>query len=219
MNNAYSAAWQERIYQACYQHILPHMEKYHAEPNIEQCLPLMEPRIFAAFAGQACCDVARLVTKAAHKQYHHYTRNFTTVPVVLRELAVGNGDEVELRDRLAPCLTDFGRALERYAPVLLRFRQMLGHAEQAAWNNGTAIGEWAGEFFGGMAAVVAAAAGGYIAGSAIHRELQAENAHLQQAFQVMLQAYDQAMTALTQNSLGLIDWHRKELLVAVRNAC
>lgn len=216
MKTAYWTTLEERISQACYQHILPHLDQYRAEPDIEQCFPLMEPRIFAAFAVQACTDVAGLVVEVTSEQYRRGVRKVTTLPVALRDLQDECGNEPMARNHLSQCLMSFARALESYAPVLARFQQMAGQAHQAAWHNGIAVGEWASGLFNGLAGILVAAAGGYIAGSAIDREMQAECQRLQQAFQVMLQAYDQAMANLTQSALRVLRSHHRALMDAVR---
>lgn len=119
---------EERISAVCYQHIMLHLAPYRDEPDIEKCLPGMQPKIFAAFAMQACYDVAELIAAPGHYD--------------------------EICNYLSPCLNSFARALESYAPVLLQFEQMAGQAHQAAWNNGASIGEWAVDSFGAFPGLI-----------------------------------------------------------------
>src|SRR5438270_2606558 len=186
MNRAYAAALEQRISQACYLHIQPHLERYQAEPYLEQCLPLMEPSLFAGFAVQACRDVAALVTAAVREEYRRCTRGLSVVPAAVLGLVVEDGDEDQVYQALVSSIGDFGGALERYAPDLGRFRQVLRQAGPAAWNNGVALGEaaqaLAGGFFGRMGAIIAAAAAGMAGGHAVLQQVQAEGERLQQSF-------------------------------------
>jgi hypothetical protein len=79
---------------------------------------------------------------------------------------------------------------------------------EAAWNCGSAwgqaFGELAGELFGGLGAVLGAAAGGYFGGNAVAHQMEAEGQRLPQAFNVMLQAYDQAMYNLSNAALDMV---------------
>src|SRR5437773_2123144 len=83
---------QQRPPQACDQQIQPHLERYQAEPYLEQCLPLMEPSLFAGFAVQACRDVAALVTAAVREAYRRGTRGLSVVPAAVLGLMVEDGD-------------------------------------------------------------------------------------------------------------------------------
>jgi len=207
MKRVYLATLEERMNRMCYQHILPHLDRYRAEPDIEQCLPLMEPQVFASFATQACLDVAGLVEQVMRKLSRRRTREGTSYAVALRDSHSEYGDEGGVRDHLAQSLTGFANALERYAPVIARFRQMVGQACQSSWENGCAIGEWAANQFGGLAGILAGVVGGYFSGSAIDRQMEAETERLHQAFQVMLEAYDQAMDDLKQSAINVICRH------------
>src|SRR5207248_9268447 len=128
-------------------------------------------------------------------------------------LVVEDGDEDQVYEALASYIGDFGGALERYAPELGRFRQVLHQAVPAAWNQGVALGEaadaLAGGFFGRMGAIIAAAAFGMAGGHAVMQQVQAEGERLQQSFGAMLQAYDRAMADLTQAALNCVaSYHR-----------
>lgn len=206
------------IHQVCYQHILPHLAKYREEPDIEKSLVLMEPRIFAQFAYQACTDAAALLTTLARQQFRHYTTNGFSRPVELRNLAIDDDDEEKLREKMLESIGGFGDALDRFFSVLQRFHQLLGHAGQAALHNGMAAGEWAGGMFGGWPGLIIGAVGGYMAGSSIDRQMQAETERLQQAFLAMLEVYDQAMNTLISNGVGVLAYHRKKLIAATRDA-
>jgi outer membrane lipoprotein SlyB len=207
-----------RIHRICYQRILPHIAKCREEPDIEKSLPLLEPRIFAQFAYQACTDTAAFLTKQARRQYRHYASSSASRLVELRSLAVNGDDEEELRKTMLAAIGGFNDALDRYSSVYERFRQLVGQAHQAAWRNGIAVGNWAGELFEGLAAIMVGAVGGYVAGSSIDRTMQAETERLEQEYHVMLQGYDQAMDILIANGVQLLAYHRKELIAATRDS-
>lgn len=206
----------ERIFQVCYQHILPHLKKYREAPDIEKCLPLMEPRVFAQFASQACADTAALLMKQARQQYRDYTSNVSPRSIVLQHLAVDDDDEEKLREKMLESIGGFGGALDQFLSVLQRFHQLHGQAGQAAFHNGMAVGDWAGRLFGGLTGILVGVAGSYMAGSSIERQMEAETKHLQQEFKVMLQAYDQAMDILITGGADLLGQHRQELIAATR---
>ena len=220
MNAAQIDAWKGHSSQACYQYILPHLEKYKAEPYLENCLPLMEPRIYAGFAYQAVLDVAALVVASAREQYSRHTNGIRAVPGALMEQRVEDGDEARLGAEFATNVAGFARALEQYAPAYGRFQQVLGQAGSVAWNNGRAYGDaagrWAGELFGDVAGVIASTVGDYFGGRAVVQQVQAEGEQLQQAFQSMLQSYDQAMAILINSALGVLTTHHRALVAAAR---
>jgi hypothetical protein len=181
---------EKHLEHACYWRILPHLEKYKAEPHLDKCMPLMDPRVFEDFATKACSDVVRVVAKAS------------------------GCNEAALGKELAPCLLGFATALKCYATSFYRFQQMLGQVDEVVWDRGAAIGDAVSTIFGGLAAIIVAATGGYMAGRAIDHQLQAEGQRLQEAFNVMLQAYDEAMNDLIGCAIALSDsrpQNRKEL--------
>lgn len=206
------------LHQVCYQRILPHVAKYREETDIEKCLPLMEPRIFAQFAFQACTDAAALLTKLGRQQYRDYTSNVSSRPAELRNLAIDDDDEEKLREKMLESIDGFGDVLDRFFSVLQRFHHLQGQAGQAAWHNGMAMGDWASGHFGGLPGLIVGVVGGYMAGSAIERQMQVETDHLHQEFLVMLQGYDQAMGILISNGVEILAYHRKVLLAAARHA-
>lgn len=203
MNTALVTALQERIQHLCYKHILPHLARYRAEPDIEQCLPLMEPQLFAAFATQACRDAATLVVKAKRKLSKRQSGKGVSFAVTVRGFQSEPDNEQATFDCLVQSLHGFANALEDYAAVIARFRQLLGQAYQSSWENGCTIGDWATRQFG-LAGILIGMAGGYLSGMSIEREMQAECERLQQAFHVMLEAYDQGMNDLTYSALNAV---------------
>ena len=207
---------QDRIYQVCYQHILPHLAKYNEEPDIVKCLPLMEPRIFAQFASQACTDAAALIVKLWRQQYRHYAGNVSSRSAELRHFAIDDDHEEKLRQKLLEVICGFGDALDRFFAVLQRFHQLHGQAGQAAFHNGMAVGDWAGRLFGGLTGILVGVAGSYMAGSSIERQMESETKLLHQEFRVMLRGYDQAMDIVITNGANLVVGHRNELIAATR---
>lgn len=171
----------KRIKKACYGHVEPVLDQYEAERHLENCLHLMEPRLYADFATKACSKVAAVVV-----EYF-------------------GGDEAAIYKELIPCLADFANALKRYATAFNRFQQVLGQAPDVAWNQGAAIGEWAGDLVGGVAGLLVGAGSAYVVGQAIDREVQAEGKKFQKAFKTMLNAYDEAMYSLLGRVIELVD--------------
>jgi hypothetical protein len=177
-----NAPLRDRIANACYQHIYAHWNRYEATPYLVDCLPLMEPVLFADFASQAVIDVAALI---------------------------GGRQDATLRNRLMECLSDFAEALDCYAPELERFKLVVHHANYAAMDNGINVGTMAGQLVGNLFGNVARAAvmftGALFGGVAVGKQVDAEGYRLQGAFRQMLLAYDRAMEALTETACGLLD--------------
>lgn len=208
-------ATRERLTQACYRHILPHMEKYNAEPDIVKCLPLMDPDVFAGFAVQACTDAAALVVKLGHRQYKEYARNGRSH--TLQHLDCED-DEDAVCTAMLDGIGGFKTALDRFLAAFQRFCGLAGQVNAVAFQNGADLGEWAVGAFGGVTGLLVGMTAGYFSGKRLDRQMQAESEHLQREFNIMLQAYDQAMGVIIAYGVNALAVQRQELIVAVRNA-
>lgn len=175
----------EKIEQACFGHIDPHIERYLAEPTLETCLPLMQPETFEGFAQQACEDVAALVMQA---------------------VAVDEGD---LLNSLGSCLNGFASDLQRYASDLRRFEAVLAQSGRSLVASAIDGGNWYGQvgrsLFGTAGLVVGSLIGGALGGRSVEKALDAEGARLQHSFKAMVDAYAHAMKLMMDTAIELAE--------------
>lgn len=175
-----TANLRDRLSVVCYQHIQPHIARYNAEPDLGNCLPLMEPHIFGEFAERVLTDVVGLVGE--------YVRV----------------DSRSLRAELARCLHDFAGALNQYAgefDFVQRRPSRLPHSDR---RHRVVRSESEEDYLGGWMNGIVTAVNGFYHGNTYEQQYQANGERLQQAFNAMLQAYDQAMGVLVETVLSLL---------------
>lgn len=173
--------------QRCYQHIRPHIDQYLAEPDFGKSIPLMDPITFDGFALGAVNDVIGFV------------------------LAYVRMDSNSLRAALDSCLADFRAALERYDgqyDYLCRgvIRPRIAAVLHQSRRTGRARTELAANYFSGWSSAEAAVKSRKDSGDTAEQQVQVGADCLQQSFNAMLHAYDQAMTALVETAVSLLDF-------------
>ncbi|HEY7328613.1 MAG TPA: hypothetical protein VH592_13295 [Gemmataceae bacterium] len=208
----------DRVKNACYKHINPHLELLDAEQDTEQCLPMMEPRIFSGFASQAASDVAIILCQSLREQYRSLTRYFDTPRPELEVFDVGDSGVASCEQWLREGLQEFQGDLQRYGFEYQRFCQVAGQSRQAAWRAGVNVATAAFSMFEGITALMGTVAGSLVAGKRIDEQVRVEYERFCRAQKVMLGSYDQAMSKLYRMADALLFQHYQRLTDAIR-AC
>jgi hypothetical protein len=212
---------QEQLQQLCYERVMPHLEMYNAEPDLEKCLPLMEPQIIADFAVEAGHAVARRILNAAHNSYSQHSFCQSLISGDAQSGGIAEMDQKALYEVLWAPLMAFSQALDRYAREFDRVKQMCSQATGAVVSRSCTVGRRAGQMaegFGGwVVAVATTIAGSVLATRGTIKELNAAGRQLQQAFGQLGEAYDQAMAKLIAAGIKALGAYRKRLAKAAGN--
>jgi len=198
----------EALQLACNGRILPHIEQLNEETDIERFLEMMAPPPFAEMARQSCRAVSGVVIKAMQGISRRAGNGGWNLPScsVTRD---------EVMTALAPCLSDFEPALDRYSREYDRYKSFLAETKRGLFGRAFEAGyegaEIGGRLFGPFGALAGALVNGLCSGKAAEKAVEAAGERLHHAFQQMVEAWDAAMAALRDDALAIIGGYEDQV--------
>jgi hypothetical protein len=200
----------EALQHACYGRIVPLIRQFSDESDLEQSLALVAASNFGEMARQSCREVSGVVFKTVQEIRRQAERCNGGRP--LPSCSVTRND---ILTALAPCLSSFGRALDRYSREHELFNRVLAEAQGGfvqrsfeAGYHGAALGN---RLAGPLGAVVGGLLNGFCVGKATENVVEAGAERFDHAFQEMLGAWDEAMAALSDTALEIIEHYADQV--------